>query len=49
LGSPRTGIGLYGLHKGAQSFGFNVNGSAFLGKPNSGRIFFSGDNGFIYS
>lgn len=46
---PHTGIGLYGFHEGAQSFGFNVNGTAFIGKSGGGRVAFDGNNGFIYS
>ena len=49
LASDHTGIGLYGFHKGAQSFGFNINGTAFLGKSGGGRISFDGNHGFIYS
>jgi hypothetical protein len=43
------GIGLYGIHKGAFSYGFNVEGTAFLGKSSGGRIWFDGNNGFIAS
>lgn len=49
LASDHTGIGLYGFHEGAQSFGFNINGTAFLGKSGGGRISFDGNHGFIYS
>jgi hypothetical protein len=42
-------IGLYGFHEGAQSFGFKVDGTAFLGKSGAGRIHFDGNNGYIYS
>ena len=41
--------GLYGFHQGAQSFGFNVDGTAFLGKSGSGRIEFDGNSGTIES
>ena len=44
-----SGIGLYGFHHGAQSFGFNVDGTAFIGKSGGGRISFDGNQGFIYS
>lgn len=47
--SNANGIGLYGFHEGAQSFNFSVNGTAFLGKSGKGRIYFDGNNGFIYS
>ena len=43
------GLGLYGFHHGAQSFGFNIDGTAFIGKSGGGRISFDGNNGFIYS
>lgn len=43
------GIGLYGIHKGALSYGFNVEGTAFLGKSGHGRIWFDGDKGIIQS
>lgn len=41
--------GLYGFHNGAQSFGFKIDGTAFLGKSSSGRIEFNGDTGVIQS
>ena len=44
-----SGIGLYGYHEGAQSFGFNIDGTAFLGKSGHGRIYFDGNNGVIES
>lgn len=44
-----SGYGLYGFHEGAQSFGFNVDGTAFLGKSGRGRIFFDGNSGTIES
>lgn len=49
LQHPHTGTGLYGFHHGEQSFGFNVNGTAFIGKSGSGRVAFDGNHGFIYS
>jgi hypothetical protein len=49
LAHDHTGTGLYGFHHGAQSFGFNINGTAFIGKSNGGRISFDGTHGFIYS
>jgi hypothetical protein len=42
-------IGLYGYNKGAQSFGFLIDGTAFLGKAGHGRILFDGDTGVIQS
>ena len=44
-----SGIGLYGFHNGAQSFNFNVDGTAFIGKSGRGRIKFNGDTGSITS
>lgn len=49
LQHPHTGLGLYGFHQGEQSFGFNVNGTAFIGKSGGGRVAFDGTHGFIYS
>lgn len=43
------GIGLYGFHDGSQSFHVGIDGRAFLGKSGQGRIYFNGNNGFIYS
>jgi hypothetical protein len=42
-------IGLYGYNDGAQSFGFKIDGTAFLGKSGSGRIIFDGAKGTIES
>ena len=41
--------GLFGYHNGAQSFGFNTDGTAFLGKSGHGRITFDGNKGIIQS
>lgn len=49
LYSRHSGLGLYGFHHGAQSFGFNVDGTAFIGKSGGGRISFDGNYGFLYS
>lgn len=43
------GIGIYGFHQGAQSFGFNVDGTAFIGKAGRGRICMNGNKGTIES
>ena len=49
-GTARMGdIGLYGFHEGAESYGFDVRGKAFLGKSGSGRICFDGNTGQIQS
>jgi hypothetical protein len=42
-------VGLYGFHEGAQSFGFRVDGTAFIGKAGAGRIEFNGNKGIIQS
>ena len=49
LAHNHTGMGIYGFDSGEQSFGFNINGSAFIGKSGAGRISFDGTHGFIYS
>lgn len=43
------GVGVYGFHQGEQSFGFNIKGTAFIGKSGRGRIYFDGNNGTIQS
>ena len=45
----KQGIGLYGFNNGAQSFGFNIDGTAFIGKSGAGRINFDGNKGIIGS
>lgn len=47
--NPQTGLGIYGFHDGAQSFGLNIDGSAFFGKAGAGRIIFNGNNGILAS
>lgn len=44
-----NGLGLYGFHQSDQSFGFNVDGTAFIGKAGHGRITFNGNEGIIQS
>jgi hypothetical protein len=41
--------GLYGYHKGVQSFGFLDDGTGFIGKSGTGRIEFNGNSGTIQS
>lgn len=41
--------GVYGYHEGIQSFGLNINGTAFLGKAGKGQIQFDGNSGTIQS
>jgi hypothetical protein len=45
----KTGLGIYGFNDGAQSFGFNVDGTAFIGKSGRGRILMDGNKGQISS
>lgn len=44
-----AGTGLFGYHEGAQSFGFKIDGTAFIGKSGKGRIEFNGNSGQIKS
>lgn len=44
-----TLYGLYGYDKGIQSYGFKINGTAFIGKSGTGRILFDGNKGIIES
>lgn len=44
-----SGIGLYGFDHGEQSYGFNIEGTAFIGKSGKGRINFDGTRGTITS
>lgn len=41
--------GIYGFNYGAMSYAFKEDGSAFIGKSGSGRIYFDGNKGKIYS
>lgn len=41
--------GLFGFHQGSESFGFNIDGTAFIGKSDKGRILFDGSNSTITS
>lgn len=43
------GIGLYGFDHGVQSYGFNIDGTAFIGESGKGRIEFDGNKGTITS
>lgn len=47
--ADKTGIGLYGYHEGAQSFGLMSDGTAFFGKAGKGRILIDGDDSTIQS
>lgn len=41
--------GLYGFQHGVSTFGFNVDGTAFIGPPTAGRIEFNGTKSIISS
>ena len=41
--------GLYGYDEGVQSFGFKIDGTAFIGKSGKGQINFDGNSGQISS
>ena len=45
----KEGFGLYGFNDGAQSFGLNIDGTAFFGKAGRGRIEIDGNKGIIGS
>ena len=45
--SEHTGI--YGFQKGAASFGFRDDGTAFIGQAGAGRLEFNGEKSTIYS
>lgn len=44
-----NGTGLYGYNQGVKSFGLNINGKAFFGKPGSGQILIDGNSSTIQS
>lgn len=44
-----TKTGLYGFHNGNASFGFNEDGTAFIGKSGAGRILFDGNKSTLES
>ena len=41
--------GVYGFHRGAMTYAFKEDGTAFIGKSGSGRIIFNGTKGTITS
>lgn len=49
VGKASIDTGLYGYESGDQSFGFNAEGTAFIGKAGTGRINFNGNEGTIQS
>ena len=48
-GNDEQQTGLFGYDSGAQTFGFNADGTAFLGKSDIGRIYVDGNTGRITS
>ena len=48
-GFNKTPLGLYGFYHGEQSFGFKIDGTAFIGRSGIGRIEFDGTSGIIQS
>ena len=44
-----SNIGIYGFNDGIQSFGLNIDGTAFFGKAGNGRIQIDGNSGRISS
>lgn len=42
-------VGIFGFHEGSLSFGFEDNGTAFIGKSGKGQIQFDGNSGIIKS
>ena len=47
--TSEVNTGLYGYNEGELSFGFDIDGTAFLGKQGHGRIEFDGNYGVIKS
>ena len=44
-----AGTGMFGYSEGVQSFGFKIDGTAFIGKSGKGQIQFDGNSGLIQS
>lgn len=49
MGKTTTNSGLIGYSKGVQTFGFDTDGTAFIGASGKGRIEFNGTTGTIQS
>ena len=47
MGRVNSKMGLFGYHEGVQSFGFNIDGTAFIGKQGWGQIQFDSNNGGV--
>ena len=48
-GQIKNATGLFGYDKSERAFGFDINGEAFIGKPDVGRIYVNGSTGRITS
>ena len=48
-GVLKENTGIYGFQKGISTFGFRDDGTAFIGKPNAGRLEFDGNTSIIQS
>lgn len=49
IGSNSGVFGLYGFNEGAASFGFKIDGTAFIGKSGASQIVFDGKQSKIFS
>lgn len=49
MGETTTNTGLFGYYQGIQTFGFNTDGTAFIGASGKGQIKFDGTTGTIES
>ena len=48
-GTKKADTGLFGYDEGTQTFGFNIDGHAFIGASGNGRIYIDGNTGRIIS
>ena len=48
-GVLKENTGIYGFQEGVSTFGFRDDGTAFIGKPNAGRLEFDGNKSTIQS
>ena len=48
-GQIKETTGLFGYNNSERAFGFDINGEAFIGKPDVGRIYINGNTGRITS
>ena len=42
-----AGLGLFGYQSGIQSFGINIDGTAFIGKSSTAQLKFNGNEGIL--